>query len=187
MKPFHRFFGALALLLMATSVSVFAAGVKVEGTPVPMRPKPDLSTMQYLVGTWTCTDVSSRRPGPFTVTQVYSMDPAGYWVVRDDTTHKASWIPREVHSQTKFTYDALAKRWIRITTGDQGDYAIATAPMPAGSKKTYTYVSRTKVPDVTSYAPEVYVKVSNTKKTMTSSFVETTGRVVTVKETCTKS
>jgi len=187
MKPFHRFFGALALLLMATGVSVFAAGPKVEGTPVPTPRKPDMSTMKYLIGTWTCSDLSSRRPGPFTTTQVFSMDPTGYWIVRNDTIHKASWIPRDFHSQTKFTYDAAAKRWIRITTGDTGGYAIATAPMPVGSKKTYTYVIQTKALDVASYAPEVYVKESAKKKTMTTSFTETHGRIVTVKETCTKS
>ncbi len=181
----RRFFSALILLLMATGVTVFAADVKVEGTPVPTRPKPDMSSMNFLVGTWTCTDLSSRRPGPFTITQVFSMDPSGYWLIRDDTTHKASWIPREFHGQTKYTYDADAKRWIRITTGDQGGYAVATASM-AGGKMTYTYVIQTKAPDIASYAPEVYVKNSDTKKTMTTSFTETGGRVVNVKETCTK-
>jgi hypothetical protein len=187
MKPSHRFFCALVLLLMATGATVFAAGTTVEGTPVPVRPKPDLSTMNYLIGTWTCSDLSSRRPGPFTVTQVYSMDPTGYWIIRDDTTHTASWITREAHSQTKFTYDAEAKRWIRISTGDRGAYAVATAAMPVGNKKTYTYLIQTKAPDIASYTPEVYVKESDTKKTMTTSFTETNGRVVTVKETCTKS
>ncbi|MDP9017826.1 MAG: hypothetical protein M3N19_05875 [Candidatus Eremiobacteraeota bacterium] len=187
MKPFHRFFWTLALLLFATGAVVFAATMKIEGTPVPLRPKPDMSSMQFLIGTWTCTDLSSRRPGPFTTTEVYSMDPSGYWVVRDSTIHKASWISSEVHSQTKYTYDAAAKRWIRITTGDQGAYAVATAGMPIAGKKTYTYVIQNKAPDIASYAPEAYVKVSDTKKTMTTSFTETNGRVVTVKETCTKS
>ena len=187
MKPFQRFFTTLALMLMATGVTAFAAEMKVEGTPVPTRPKPDFSTMRFLIGTWTCSDLSSRRPGPFTITEVYSMDPSGYWVLRDDTTHKASWIPREFRAQTKYTYDGEAKRWIRVTTGDQGGYSVATAPMPAGNKKTYTYVIQTKVPDIASYAPEVYTKVSDTEKTMTTSFTEIGGRVVTVKETCKKS
>jgi hypothetical protein len=186
MKARH-FFSALVLLIMATGVTVSAADMKVEGTPVPARPKPDMSGMNFLIGTWTCSDLSSRRPGPFTITQVFSMDPSGYWLIRDDTTHKASWITRELHAQTKYTYDANAKRWIRITTGDQGGYAVATAPNAVGNTKTYTYVIQAKVPDIASYAPEVYVKESDTKKTMTTSFTETGGRVVTVKETCTKS
>ncbi len=182
----RRFLGALVLLVATTGATVFAADMKVEGTPVPTRPKPDMSSMNFLIGTWTCTDLSSRRPGPFTITQVFSMDPSGYWLLRDDTTHKASWIPREFHSQTRYTYDADAKRWIRITTGDQGGYAVATASMAAGNKMTYTYVIQTKVPDIASYAPEVYVKDGDTKKTMTTSFTEAGGRVVNVKETCTK-
>ncbi|MGZ3497871.1 MAG: hypothetical protein ACXVAK_09950 [Vulcanimicrobiaceae bacterium] len=172
---------------MATGISAFAARMKVEGTPVPTPPKPDMSSMKFLVGTWTCSDLSSRRPGPFTTTEVYSMDPTGYWILRDDTIHKASWIPRDFHSQTKYTYDTQAKHWIRITMGDQGGYAVATAPMPVGNKKTYTYMVQTKAPDIASYAPEVYMKESDTKKTMTTSFTENNGRVVTVKETCTKS
>lgn len=187
MRPFRRFFGALAVLLMASGVAAFAAGMKVEGTPVPTPPKPDFSSMKFLIGTWTCSDLSSRRPGPFTITQVYSMDPSGYWIVRDDTTHRASWIPREFHSQTKYTYDAIAKRWIRITIGEEGTYAVWTAPMPVGNRKTYTYVIQTKARDIASYAPEAYVIESNTRKTMTTSFTETNGRIVTVKETCIKS
>lgn len=187
MKPLYRFFCALALLLTATGVTVFAANVKVEGTPIPLPPKPNLSSMKFLIGTWTCSDLSSRRPGPFTTTEVYSMDPTGYWILRHDTIHKVSWNPHDFHGKTKYTYDVGAKRWIRITTGDQGSYAVATAPMPVNNKKTYTYLIQANSPDIASYAPEVFVRVSDRKKTMTTSFKETNGRVVSVKETCTKS
>lgn len=186
MNSFHRFLGALALVTLVTGGAALAAP-KVEGTPVPTNPKPDFSTMQFLIGTWTCSNLSSRRPGPFTTTEVYSMDSTGYWMLRADTTRKASWIPRDFHAETKYTFDRYAKHWVRITTGDQGGYSVATAPMPAGNQKTYTYVIQTKAPDIASYAPEVYAKVSDTKKTMTTSFTETGGRVVTVKQTCTKS
>jgi hypothetical protein len=181
-----RFLCALALLILTGGAGAFAATMTIEGTPVPTPPKPDFSTMTYNVGTWTCTDLSSRRPGPFTITEVYSMDPNGYWMIRENTTHKASWIPRDFHSETKYTWDTLAKRWVRITMGDQGGYSVATAPMPVAGKKTYTYVIQTKAPGIASYAPEVYTKVSDTEKTMTTSFIETSGRVVTVKETCKK-
>jgi hypothetical protein len=187
LKISSRFYVALAALLIVTGATAFGATAKIEGTPVPVTPKPDFSGLQFLIGTWQCTDLSSRRPGPFGVTEVYSMDSTGYWLVRDDTTHKASWIPREFHAQTKFTYDALAKHWVRISLGDRGNYSVATAPNGVANAKTWTFVTQTKAPDIASYAPEVYVKVSDTKKTMTTSFTETDGRVVNVKETCTKS
>ena len=187
MKPFSRFFAALAFILAAAGTAAIAAGVQIEGTPAPMRPKPDFSGMSFLLGTWTCTDLSSRRPGPFTTTEVYAMDPSGYWIVRETTTHTASWIPRETHAQTKYTYDAGTQRWVRIATGDQGGFSVATAPAPVGNKKTYTYVIQAKAPGIASYAPEVFVKESATKKSMTTTFTETSGRVVNVKETCTKS
>lgn len=187
MKPFSRFLAAMVLLLAASGTTIFAAGVSVEGTPVPARPKPDFSQMAFLIGTWTCTNDSSRRPGPFTTTETYSLDSSGYWMLRADTTHTASWIPRETHGQTKYTFDGGTQRWVRITTTDQGTFTVATAPAPVGNRKTYTYVIQTKAPDIASYAPEVFVKESATKKSMTTSFVETSGRVVNVKQTCTKS
>lgn len=188
MKHFIRCFSLSAALIGALSAVAFAQGAKVEGTPVPTPAKPDLSSMKFLVGTWTCSNLSSRRPGPFTTTEVYSLDPSGYWVVRNDTIHTASWIPREVRSQTKYTWDAGADRWVRITTGDGGQFAIATAPMPtAGGTKTYTYTLQSSAPGIASYAPEVYTKVSDTKKTMKTSFTEKSGRLVNVTQTCTKS
>lgn len=186
MKRLQPFVAAIALALVAGGTG-FAATAKVEGTPAPAQPKPNFSSMSFLIGTWTCTDMSSRRPGPFTTTEVYSMDSSGYWMIRESTVHKASWIPRDFHSETKYTYDSGAKHWVRIVTGDTGGYSVSIAPMPGASTKTYTYVIQTKAPDIASYAPEVFTKVSNTKKTMTTSFTENGGRVVNVKETCTKS
>src|SRR5579863_1199724 len=180
-----RLIAAIAGFALATSAAAFAAP-KVEGTPIPLAPKPDFSSMRFLVGTWTCSDLSSRRPGPFTTIEVYSLDSSGYWMNRESTVRKASWIPREIRSETQYTFDPYAKVWVRVTTGDLGAYAVATAPNPAGNKKTYTYVTQTKAPDIASYAPEVFTKVSDTKKTMTTSFTETSGRVVHVSETCTK-
>ena len=58
--------------------------------------------------------------------------------------------------------------------------------MPTGNEKTYTYVIQSRSADVMSYQPEVFTKVSDTKKTMTTSFTEISGRVVNVKETCAK-
>ncbi len=181
-----RFLCCLALLLTIGSAAAFAAAPKVEGTPVPVQTKPDFSTMRFLIGTWNCADVSSRRPGPFNTTEVYSMDPTGYWMLKETTIHKTSWILRELRSETKYTFDAVAKRWVRIATNELGGYSIATAPMPTGNEKTYTYVIQSRSADVMSYEPEVFTKVSDTKKTMTTSFTEISGRVVNVKETCAK-
>jgi hypothetical protein len=183
-----RFLFTIVLLAVAGSGAAFAAGPKIEGTPVPIAPKPDFSSMNFLIGTWQCVDVSSRRPGPFNITEVYSMDPSGYWMLRETTTHKASWIPREFKGETKYGWDRNAKVWIRIVTADTGGFSVATAPMPSGgNKKVYTFVTQSKAPDIASYSPEVYTKVSDTKKTMTTSFTEVSGRVVNVKESCTKS
>ncbi len=185
MRASRRFFCALGGLVFVACASAIAA-TNIEGTPPPVPPKPDFSSMQFLIGTWTCTDVSSRRPGPFKTTEVYSMDPSGYWLVRDLTVHTASWIPREIKSQTKYTFDPYSKRWVRIVMGELGGYSVATAPEPMSGKKTYTFAIQSRSPNVASYAPEVMSKVSDTKKTMTTTFTETSGRVVHAAETCSK-
>ena len=185
MRLYRRCSCALALLLMVTAGAAIAAP-RIEGTPIPTAPKPDWSSMRFLIGTWKCTDYSSRRPAPFQTTEVYSMDATGYWMIRNDTIHTASWIPHEVHSQTRYTWDAFAHRWVRIAMSEFGTYSVATAGMAVNGKKTYTFVIQSKAPDVASYAPEVYNVDGNMKKTMTSSFNETNGRVVTVKEMCIK-
>ncbi len=185
MSLYRRCTCAFALLLGVTAGAAIAAP-RVEGTPIPMAAKPDWSSMQFFIGTWKCTDYSSRRPGPFQTTEVYTMDPAGYWMVRDDTIHTASWIPRELHSQSKYTWDRYAHRWVRITTGEFGGYSVATAGAVVNGRKTYAYVIQSKAPDIASYAPEVYTVMGGMKKTMTSSFTERNGRVVSVKEVCVK-
>lgn len=154
----------------------------VEGTPVPTAPKPDWSAAQYLIGTWNCTDVSSRRPGPFQITTTYALDPTGYWLIKTEKIHKASWIPQEFTNESRITYDNNAKRWVRIMTGDNGVYAVSTSP----DRTAFTYVIQSQAPDIASYQPEVYSKDSNTKRTMKTSFTEKSGRVVNVTESCTK-
>ena len=177
-------FALVALFIAGAGAAAAAPGV--EGTPQPMPPKPNWSSMNFLIGNWTCTDLSSRRPGPFTTTRVFSMDSTGYWMIRNDTIHTASWIPREVHMEYRTTWDPYTHRWVRIGTDEFGRFSVATASMPVGGRKTYTYVIQSKAPDIASYAPEVYTSSGGNKLMMTSSFTEKNGRVVRVKETCTK-
>jgi len=61
MKPFRNFVGALAVLIMASGVTVFAAGMNVEGTPAPTPPKPDFSTIYVRRGRKTLGSNNDRR------------------------------------------------------------------------------------------------------------------------------
>jgi hypothetical protein len=182
MNAFTRCIVLLAGLFISLSAFAFAQKTAVEGTPAPMRAKPDWSQQQYLIGTWNCSDVSSRRPGPFQITAMYSFDPTGYWLIKRETIHKASWIPTELTNESRVTFDPVAKRWVRIMTGSRGGYAVSTS----SGNHTWTYGLQSASTDIASYAPEVYTKVSDTKRTMKTSFTEKSGRVVNVTETCTK-
>ena len=182
MKQSIRCFILIAAVMLTLRTIALAQNPPVEGTPVPTAPKPDFGAVQYLIGTWNCSDLSSRRPGPFQITTTYAMDPTGYWLIKTEKIHKASWIPQEFTNESRITYDNVAKRWVRVMTGDNGAYAVSTSP----DRTAFTYVIQSEAPDIASYAPEVYTKVSDTKRTMKTSFTEKSGRVVNVTETCTK-
>jgi hypothetical protein len=182
MKSYIRCFVVVSALMLTLHTSALAQNPAVEGTPVPTAAKPDWAPIQYLIGTWNCSDVSSRRPGPFEITTMFALDPTGYWLIKTEKIHKASWIPREFTNESRITYDSNAKRWVRILTGDNGAYAVSTSP----DRNVFTYLIQREAPDIASYKPEVYTKVSNTKRTMKTSFTEKSGRVVNVTETCNK-
>jgi hypothetical protein len=182
MKDSIRCLILITALMLTLRTIALAQNPPVEGTPVPTAPKPDWSDVQYLMGTWNCTDVSSRRPGPFQITTSFELDPTGYWLIKTEKIQKASWIPQEFTNVSRVTYDNNAKRWVRIMTGDNGAYAISTSP----DRSVFTYQMQREAPDIASYAPEVYTKTSDTKRSMKTSFTEKSGRVVNVTETCTK-
>lgn len=182
MKYSIRCFIVISAIMLTLRTIALAQNPPVEGTPVPTQPKPDFAPVKYLIGTWNCSDVSSRRPGPFQITTTYSMDPSGYWLIKKETIHKASWIPQDFNQESRITYDNNGKRWVRLMTGDNGRYAVSTSP----DRTVFTYMLQTDAPDIASYKPEVYSKVSDTKRMMKTSFTEKSGRVVNVTETCTK-
>lgn len=186
MNPAQRFFGALGTLVLACTIAA-SASPRIESTPVPAPPKPDWSTMKFLIGTWQCSTMSSRRPAPFKTTMVYTMGPGDYWLTNKQTTHKTSWVPVDIHNTTYYTYDSVTKKWVRLSMGDFGGYAVSTGATISGGRKTYTYALQSGAPDVASNSPDYYTKVSDTSFKMTSSFKEKSGRTVTVNQTCNKS
>jgi hypothetical protein len=174
-------FFAAALLLSSAAVSA-----QVESTPVPATAKPDFSQMMFLTGTWTCSTKSARRPTAYTTTSTAQVSPDGYWLVTETTTHTASWIPKELHSTDRVTYDPSTSRWIDIGYDDGGGYNVSTSPGWTGNSITWTDLTITKVNATASTNPTVLTKVSDTKTASKSSFTEPGGRVVNVTTSCTK-
>lgn len=182
-----RFLAALVLAFVTASMAAFAAGASgIESTPEPVPPKPDFSSIKFLLGSWTCSTLSSRRPGPYTTTVTGSMDSTGYWLIQKDVLHHTSWFLEDVHGTDMTTYDSDSHRWVDVYTDDQGGYNVSTSPGWRGNTAVWTDAVITTVGNVVSTNPTTITKVSDTKTTALNTFKEKSGRVISVKTTCTK-
>jgi len=180
-----RILVAVAIALAAAIPSYAVA--QVESTPIPAPVKPNFSSMSFLLGTWTCSTKSSRRPAAYVTTSTYAMDPTGYWIGETSTTKTTSWISRKLTIWDKITYDPDTKRWVDVLYGDGGAYGLSFSSGWDGNKMTWHDVGFAAGPDIASQTDTTNTKVSPTKMTSMSSFTETkTGRSVTVSGICTK-
>ena len=185
MRTSRAIITAAVLLAALIPASGFA---QVESTPIPAPRKPDFSSVGFMVGSWTCTSKSSRRPRAFTTISTYALDPGGYWISETSTTPKTSWVPTTLRNWDKITYDPDAKRWVDVSYGDGGGYGLSFSKGWDGNQIVWHDISFMAGPDINSQADITTTKVSATKTTSTSSFTETkTGRRVVVSTTCLKS
>jgi len=185
MRTSRVIIAAAVLLAALVPASSFA---QVESTPIPAPRKPDFSSVSFMVGTWTCSSKSSRRPRAFTTISTYTLDPTGYWISETSTTPKTSWVTTTQRGWDKITYDPDTKRWVDVAYGDGGGYGLSFSKGWNGNQITWHDVSFVAGPDINSQTDITTTKVSATKTTSTSSFTETkTGRRVVVSTTCLKS
>ncbi|HEY8314267.1 MAG TPA: hypothetical protein VIG51_08810 [Candidatus Baltobacteraceae bacterium] len=175
----------LFTLLFIASAGV-ASAQTAASTPIPMPPKPDLSAMNFLLGTWSCTSKSSRRPSAGTGTVTYAMDPTGYWIVGTQSNDAVPWFPYKTTSQDEQTYDATTSRWVDLSTDSTGGYDFSVSPGWAGQTMVWHDVTYSKGNDTASDNDTTVTKVSDTKLTSASSFKTTGGKTVTVTGSCTK-
>ena len=172
-------FAAAALPLCATA--------QVESTPIPAVQKPDFSSASFLVGTWTCSTKSARRPAPYVTISKYTLDPSGYWIDETSTTKKTSWVASPITVVDKITYDSDSKRWVDVLYGDQGAYGMSVSKGWNGNHITWHDLGFAPSPDISSASDIATTKVSATKMTSASTFTETkSGRHVSVSTVCTK-
>jgi hypothetical protein len=57
------------------------ASAQTSPTPVPLPKEPDFAPLIFTVGTWSCSNKSSRRPQAITWKQTNVLSPDGYWSV----------------------------------------------------------------------------------------------------------
>ncbi len=180
-----RALAAAAVLSLAAIPAYVPA--QVESTPIPAPAKPNFSSMSFLIGTWTCSTKSARRPAAYVTTSTYTMDPSGWWIDETSTTNPTKWISARLTSLDKITYDSDTHRWVDVTTGALNGYGLAFSSGWHGDTMSWHDVSFMAGPDIASQTDNVVTKVSATKLTTSSSFTETkSGRRVAVTGVCTK-
>jgi hypothetical protein len=184
----HRSF-ASAVFACVTALFVGTAAIaQVETTPIPRPAKPDFSSMQFLIGTWNCTERNTRRSAAYGNTLTNAMDPSGYWMNTKTLAHATSWDRYPGVGSDKTTYDAANSRWVDVGTDDEGNYSMSTSSGWKGTTIVWHPISLTSVSagNVVSSGDTTITKVSDSKYTYTGSFKESGGRTVTLKGTCNK-
>jgi hypothetical protein len=177
--------GIFAMAFIA-SVACAASAQQIDTTPIPLPPKPDLSAMKFLVGTWSCSSKSARRATASTATVTYAMDPTGYWILETTKAPGVPWYPHASVSTDHITYDASTKRWVDTSTDDTGGYDMSVSDGWHGNTMVWHEVTYAKGADIASSSDSTQTKNSETKVSFVSSFKTTKGRVVGVSGTCTK-
>ena len=185
----HKLTVACALALAASFAPVSTLA-QVESTPIPMPGQPNFSAMRFMLGTWTCSVKSARRPAAYIVTSTYTLDPNGWYINETSVTKPMSWFAARSNQTTydKITYDSTTRRWVDVSYDNQGGYGLSFSRGWNGNTIAWHDVSFAPSSDIRSQTDNVMTKVSGMRMTGTSSFTETkTGRVVGVRTVCTKS
>jgi len=159
----------------------------VKAPTYPMPPKPDFSSMRFLLGTWNCVTHSERRGSEATrSTLKYSLAPDGYFMKYTTTSPKVSYAATGFTATDWVTYDSRAKRWIDMTVGSQGGYGYSTSTGWENGRMLWGADSFLPDGDVTSSTGTLFTKVSDTKITSASAFTSAAGLLNRVTGTCTK-
>jgi len=105
-------------------------------TPVP-NPKPQLSGMAYLAGTWTCHQMLRGKDRSDTSTSV--MDLNDRWLKTTDIAPPFdSYRTLPVNTTSYTTYDRVQKRFVQVSVDDFGGYALASSPGWMGNTLVWT-------------------------------------------------
>ncbi len=170
---------ALALGLLAAPL-VSAAQPAPAPTMVPMA-KPDFSSMMFLTGTWTCTQMLRGKSRPDTSTTTMGMD--GMWMVSQDTAPPFDKFRTvTINSTTYTTYDPTIKQWVQVEVDSGGGYGMESSPGWVGNTATWSG----KGLDGSTFT-DVITKNSDTSITDANTATDAQGKTTNATTTCMKS
>jgi len=172
---------AVALILaFAVVPTVSSAQPAPSYTPVPSA-KADFSSMNFLMGTWTCTQMLRGSKRPDTSTTTMGMD--GMWMVTQDTAPPFDKYRNYTITSTSYMgYDPSTKMWIQTGVDSGGGYFTSTSPGWQGNTITWA----TKGLDGSS-GTDIITKSSDTSTTDASSGTDAQGKTTSTTIACTKS
>jgi len=123
-------------LLLSLLFSVVLAQVAAAPTPVP-NPKPDLSSMMYFTGTWTCHQTLRGKDRPDTSSAAFDLNER--WIKTTDVAPAFDQFRTLPVNQTSYTsYDPTVKRYVTINVDDFGGYGLAYSPGWDGNTLVWT-------------------------------------------------
>jgi hypothetical protein len=148
-------------------------------TAVPV-PYPDFSSMQFLIGTWTCTQ--PWRGKTRTETDVYAISSDRMWMIDTATSLPFDQYRTVPRIGTMFTtYDPSIKQWVALYHDNLGGYAIESTDGWQGNVASWTG----KGLDGRAFS-DVITKVSDTQTSDASTLVDSQGNAVNVVVVCKK-
>jgi hypothetical protein len=149
-------------------------------TPVPV-PHPDFAPMNFLLGSWTCTQ--PLRGKTRSETDVYTMSNDGMWLV-DAASSPPFDQYRTVaqNSMTNMTYDPTVKQWVTVYYDNLGGYAIESTSGWQGNTASWSG----KGLDGSTFS-DMITKVSDTETSDVNTATDPKGTVTKVVITCKKS
>ena len=172
---------ALFALALSTApvVSTAQTATAAAPTPVPV-PHPDFSSMNFLLGTWTCTQ--PLRGKTRSETDVYSMSSDNMWMVDAATSppfDQYRSIPQ--NGMTYTTYDPTIKQWVAVYYDNLGGYGIESTSGWQGNVATWSGRGL----DGRTFS-DVITKVSDTQTSDADTMTDSQGKTTNVTVTCKK-
>lgn len=148
-------------------------------TPVPTQ-HPDFSSMMFLTGTWTCTQMLRGKQRPDTSTTTIGLD--GAWMVTQDTAPPFDQYRTFTIRGTSYTgYDPTIKKWVSIGVDSGGGYFLSSTPGWQGNTMTSSGTGLDG-----SSGSDVLTKVSDTETNDDFTGTDAKGQVTKFTTHCTK-
>lgn len=148
-------------------------------TPVPV-PHPDFSPMNFLLGTWTCTQ--PLRGKTRSETDVYAMSGDGMWMVDTATSQPFDRYRTVAQTgNTYMTYDPTVKQWVTVYYDNLGGYGIESTPGWQGNTASWSGKGLDG-----STVSDVITKVSDTQTSDANTTTDPKGTVTNVTIRCKK-